>query len=351
MATATIAFLLGFITAFFFLSHTKISHNARSPTSRITPLHPLSRSSPVSFRQHVPLPPSASPVTVPQSAAPPVATPSPSPEHQLVLNLSTESTGVRHTTEAFVRARVTNPLSYGVYDDLLAFTGLTDAELMKRLKRLEQHHFAIEHQFLNPQSATELTMFYRASLMYLWGNAVHPSINHTALGLTPADGPILDYSGGVGSTCIGLAEMGIKCVYFGIGMAEYEFAMFRVRRKGLEKLVQFVKPYVDGAEGWHFDAVKSLKVGSSLKEKLGAVYALDVFEHIPNYEVTAAHLVSLLREGGKIFENSPFSQVAESEQDIHLKMKVPMSVALAGTQYVGAAEVRPRVKIWVKKGE
>lgn len=145
--------------------------------------------------------------------------------------------------------------------------------------------------------------------------------------------------------------MGIKCVYFGIGMVEYEFAAFRVRRKGLEGLVQFVKPYVDGAEGWHFDAVKSLEVGGSLSEKLGAVYALDVFEHIPNYEITAAHLVSLLREGGKVFENSPFYQAAESEQDIHLKMKVPMSVALAGTQYVGTGKVRPPVKIWIKKSE
>lgn len=94
---------------------------------------------------------------------------------------------MRHIPESSVRSRMVDPLSHGVYNDLLAFTGLTDAELMKRMKRHEQHHFAIEHQFLNPQSGTELAMFYRASPMYLWANALHPSINHTALGLTPAD--------------------------------------------------------------------------------------------------------------------------------------------------------------------
>jgi len=95
------------------------------------------------------------------------------------------------------------------------------------------------------------------------GNAIHPALD---FGLTPADGPVLDYrqsnskvssevsfysrlngkmtfekfhSGGAGNNVILLASSGIKCVYFGIGLLEFAFAEYRVRRLGLQNMVIF----------------------------------------------------------------------------------------------------------------
>ena len=47
--------------------------------------------------------------------------------------------------------------------------------------------------------------------------------------LAEKDGPVLDFSGGVGNTVIMLASAGIPCVYFGIGMMEFAFAKYRIR--------------------------------------------------------------------------------------------------------------------------
>jgi len=164
-------------------------------------------------------------------------------------------------------------------------------------------------------------MYYRSSLAYLWANSMHPSVDLSLLQITSSDGPILDYSGGVGNIVLGLAKAGIEAVYFGIGQNEYEFAQFRVRRHGLGHLVHFVNPYaLKAKDGLRFDPIYSLKIGEngSISRELGGIFAVDVFEHIPNYEVTARHLVSLLRKGGKMWENSPFDASA-SEIDIHLR--------------------------------
>lgn len=301
-------------------------------------------------RQLLPAP-CPKPRTIIVKAAAPPATKCSSTAKRLVIDMTpTTAGGVAHYTELQVRTKMLNPLVYGIYDDLMAFSGLSAEELLARLKRDGRHHFAIEHRFYNPKSTAELAMFYRSSVAYLWANAMHPSIDHSLLGLSPSDGPVLDYSGGVGSSCIGLAKMGIKCIYFGIGQMEFEFAQFRVKRHGLSHLVSFVKPYAtDLKSGYHFDPVKALKLGSTLPEKLGAVFALDVFEHIPDYHIVAQHLVSLLRDGGKVIENTTFNTGSSSDQDIHLKDKVPLATALKGTRFVKRVGTIPQVQIWVKE--
>ncbi len=260
-----------------------------------------------------------------------------------------------------VRRAMADPLTYDIWNDLLAFTGLDEDELMKRLTRTGKHHFGAEHAYYEPRSSRELAMYYRASIGYLWANSLHPSVNHSALDLTPADGPILDYSGGVGNIVLGLAKRGIRCVYFGIGQSEFEFAQFRVRRHGLSDFVQFVKPFAKSSDGqgYHFDPVKALKVGpqDTLKQKLGAIFAVDVFEHIPNYEVTARHLVTLLRNGGKLFENTVFDGTSD-ENSIHLRAKVPLSEALRGMKKVRTVKTNkvssgyvPTIVVWVKESK
>lgn len=260
---------------------------------------------------------------------------------------------------AQVRQAIADPLTYDIWNDLLAFTGLNKNELMKRLTRTGKHHFAAEHAYYDPQSSRELAIYYRSSIGYLWANSMHPSVNHSALNLTTADGPILDYSGGVGNIVLGLAKRGIPSIYFGIGQSEFEFAQFRIRRHGLSGLVQFVKPFAEtgNGDGFHFDPVKALQIGGkqSLKQELGGIFAVDVFEHIPNYEITARHLVTLLRPGGKLFENTVFDNT-DDENSIHLRAKVPLKEALRGMKFVRTVRTNskrsgyvPDISIWMKE--
>lgn len=241
-----------------------------------------------------------------------------------------------------------NPLVLDAKQDLLAFTALNEEEMMQRVQREGIHHFKVEHRFFAPESTRELALYYRSSTAYLWGNVVHPALNVSLLNLTQADGPMLDYSGGVGSTCLALALRGIRCVYFGIGLMEFEFAQFRMKRHGVSHLVHFVKPYSMTDGSYKFDPVYSLKLGETLTEPLGGAFALDVFEHIPDYHITAGHIVSLIRPGGKLFENSPFDDNSAGDTEIHLKATMPLQEALRGMTYRERIATDPAVNMWIK---
>ena len=270
-----------------------------------------------------------------------------SDDTRLVMELNTETTaGVSTYSETALRMELTHPLLHDVYSDLIAYTGLNETELFARLRRLRQHHFVIEHRYINPLSSREATEFYRHSVGYLWGNSLHRAMNLDAYPLTPNDGPVIEYCGGVGNTCLALAKRGIKCIYFGIGIPEFEFAQFRAKRHGVEHMISFVRPYVDNGNGLEFDPVKSLNLGTTVPTKVGAVFALDVFEHIPNYHHTAAHLVSLIRDGGKLFEATAFDGSSTKDTDIHLKGKVSLNTALAGMVRKGAVA---NSNMWVKE--
>lgn len=214
---------------------------------------------------------------------------------------------------------------YGVFDDLLLFTGLAEPELRRRLERVAQFHFEGEHAWWGPTTTSELAWFYRTSASYLFANAIHPDVT-ADLGLTVDDGPVLDYSGGVGNNVLALAQRGIQVVYFGIGLQEFEFARFRVEAKGLQHLVQFVRPFVRN----NVTGVLEFNARTAVPNlQFGAILAFDVLEHIPDYHITLAHLIALLRPGGRIFENSPFG----GEDDpvaVHQKASMPLSEAMVG---------------------
>ena len=130
-----------------------------------------------------------------------------------------------------------------VSDDLLGFTGLSRQDMMKRLGREGVHHFDSEHAFWHPGNSEELRWFYLSSVTYLFANAVHKPHDQLLGTFTPESGPVLDFSGGAGNNVITLAEQGIACAYTGIGLLEYNFARYRIRRRKLEGLVEFIEPY------------------------------------------------------------------------------------------------------------
>ena len=230
---------------------------------------------------------------------------------------------------------------YGVYDDLLHFTGLDERELRRRLGRVDQFHFEGEHAWWGPSTATELAWYYRTSASYLFANAIHPDVTGE-LNLTVADGPVLDYSGGVGNNVIALAQRGIQVVYFGIGLQEFEFAHYRVEAKGLQHLVQFVRPFSRNSS----TGVLEFNPRTSVPDlQFGAILAFDVLEHIPDYHITLAHLISVLRPGGRIFESTPFGN-EDDPVAVHQKASMPMAQAMVGM----TRQTMPvSCKVWVKQ--
>ena len=118
---------------------------------------------------------------------------------------------------------------HDVRTHLKDFTGLTFAEVDDRLTRKGVHHFESEFNFRNPETNSELTWFYSTSINYLFANAIHHSLG-ALNSITKAEEPVLDYSGGVGNNVISLALRNISVIYFGIGMMEYAFAEYRIRR-------------------------------------------------------------------------------------------------------------------------
>ena len=115
--------------------------------------------------------------------------------------------------------------------------------------------------------------------------------------------PVLDYSGGVGNNVIYLAEEGFRCQYSGIGVMEKAFSEYRFQQRGYLEggVVEIKHPFVDGK----FDPIQSVLPRN---ESLGAILALDVLEHIPNYHKVVEAMVESLKVGGVIIENSPFGK-------------------------------------------
>lgn len=167
--------------------------------------------------------------------------------------------------------------------ELKDFTGLSDDEFMKRMMRTGRFHYEGEHSFWNPGSVSELAWYYATSIDYLFANAIHEVYTGVVDEVAKKEyEPVLEYSGGVGSNALAIAQRGIRVHYFGIGMAEYHFTQYRIMKHGLEDLVNFTKPFSKNT-GFRFDPI-----GGPLPQdgSLGSILAMDVLEHIPNYHLT-----------------------------------------------------------------
>ena len=193
-----------------------------------------------------------------------------------------------------------------VTDDLLGFTGLSPPDMMKRLRREGVFHFESEHAFWHPENARELRWYYQTSVNYMFANAIHKPAVHVIGSMTPESGPVLDFSGGVGNNVIALAKRRIASAYTGIGLFEFNFARYRVRRRKLEALVEFIEPY----SNFQLDPLAAL----SPPRQYGCILAFDVLEHIPHFEATVQAMVRAVRPGGCICESSPFSSAKYDKQ-------------------------------------
>ena len=111
-------------------------------------------------------------------------------------------------------------------------------------------------------------------------------------------------------------------------MMEYTFAEYRVRKYQLEHLVSFIRPW-NSKTNWSFDPINGPlpRDGS-----LGGIVAIDVLEHIPDYQNVVKAMVESLRVGGIIVENTPFGSTVENgEEDLRVHVSnggITMSEAM-----------------------
>jgi hypothetical protein len=241
-----------------------------------------------------------------------------------------------------VMTSLQNKNLHDVFHHLLDYTGLSENEIYNRLMRISQFHFDGEFNWWSPNSESELKWYYRHSVSYLFGNSIHPDITED-INLSAEDGPVLDYSGGVGNNVIGLAKRMIPSFYFGIGIMEKDFARFRVNKLNVSDYVTFVDPFYTNSgspDGLSFHPYLSL---AGVQPK--TIILSDVLEHIPEYHVTLRFLINILQPGGKIYERSPFDDQS-SGISIHLKASMPIQQAMQGMQYVGQKSGH---NIWIKR--
>lgn len=203
------------------------------------------------------------------------------------------------------------PHLFNVTRDLAQWTGLSHAELVTRLERNDVHSIDAEHAFWNPQSAAELRWQYSASINYLWNTAAHPASAELLDRIVrDPEGrlPVVDFSGGVGNNNLYLAYKGVASVYTGIGILEFSFMQWRVRKHGFENLIELVPPY--HPQRMSMDPLAAF----APPRRFGTILALDVLEHIPHYERTVRAMVTALKPGGRICEASPFSAAPDKKQ-------------------------------------
>jgi len=240
------------------------------------------------------------------------------------------------------------PLLHDVRQHLIDFTGMKASEVDARVKGAGRFHFEAEFSYWNPQTSGEMRWFYRQSVTYLF------ALSHRIIvpfrgkhALTPADGPVLDFSGGAGNNCLSLASRGIKCIYTGVGVLEMAFFEYRVKRLGLEDMVTTLHPHSEKT-AWRFDFIDFLPQD----ESVGTILAIDVLEHIPQFEKVVAAMVASIRPGGRIIEHSPFDKtdVKDGNEDLRIHVSrrgVKMPKALGPTMFF---EKRQGPSFWKKKG-
>lgn len=125
--------------------------------------------------------------------------------------------------------------------------------------------------------------FYLSSKGYFWGNLPHLDIDEYIKIIKeycPPGGRILEYGGGVGNLTFKLAKEGYQAEYLELSTLQKDFLRFRAYKHNLPIKI--------------IDTWQNLE-----KDYYDVIFALDVFEHIPNaHELVKNQLAPALKKNG-----------------------------------------------------
>lgn len=173
-----------------------------------------------------------------------------------------------------------------VKKELLSFTGLTINELNEKISK-KQHKE--EWLFWNPKTNTEINWFYKHSTAYLFANTSHV-LNSIILNDLKQNSTILDFGGGSGNYSFTLVNNGHNCLYFDISIIQSEFVKYVSKKYNLPiTVLQYNEEYIP-----------------IYNQKIDSVIALDVIEHIPEYNKYIRFFSDILNINGSVYIYAPF---------------------------------------------
>lgn len=242
---------------------------------------------------------------------------------------------------AAIIKKLRRPEYVGVFDDLVAFTGLTPESVCRHIL-MSSPKSRKELKFVAPKGPAEMELFYRCSREYLFLSAFRCVsqllIDAYKDGL--AKGPVLDFGAGMGNDSTWLFRQGCEVSYLEIGIIQREFVRFRVWRNGFDDRFKILVPYVEGK----YDPT------GCVEREYGTLLMRDVLEHIPGYPSVVKRLVAHLRPGGTIVEHTPWNvrnkdDTWKTHNAMHHEESVPLKKLFNG---LGLTAVRNGV--WRMRG-
>lgn len=187
-----------------------------------------------------------------------------------------------------------------LFTDILEYTKLPE-EIVAQLLSRKIGSFTKEWE---TREVKDDYWFYLSSKGYFWGNLPHLDIDEyieIVKEYCPAKGRVLEYGGGVGNLIFRLATEGYQAEHLEVSALEKDFLRFRSSKHKL--------------------AIKIIDVWQDLeKDYYDVIFALDVFEHIPNaHELVKSQLAPALKKGGILID---FTCYGETKKDpMHLDKK------------------------------
>ncbi len=176
--------------------------------------------------------------------------------------------------------------------DLAGFTGLSEAECLQRLEDYRVEEMAKAWEAVNPLSPAEIRNFYESTDLYIWEltrwnasssyDAYKQLLTTIRSEFPPDDFPrVLDYGSGIGTAALEMLEAGYQVTIADVPGKTYEYARWRLRRRG--------------------HSFETVCVNQNLPNLVGrydVLMSFDVLEHVPRPDLVLRRLSARLRPGG-----------------------------------------------------
>ena len=189
-----------------------------------------------------------------------------------------------------------------LFADILEYTKLPENIVAKLLSR-KKESFVKEW---NNREIKDDYWFYLSSKGYFWGNLPHQLDMNCYIKIvkeySSQRGRILEYGGGIGNLTFKLAKEGYQAEYLELSALQKDFLRFRAYKHKLTNLKII--------DTWQY-----LK-----KNYYDVIFALDVFEHIPNaHELVKNQLAPGLKNGGILIDFTCYGKT--TKDPMHLDKK------------------------------